>query len=619
MRKTLAFVALTAFAVAGTAANWAIAAPSAADILSVNETASGGSAWAGKATLKADYAYSGQGMTGKVESLTDLKAPRYIDSYQIGPINGASGFDGKEAWEKDPSGTVDVKAGGDARQLAVSDGYRRTNTWWKADRGGATIQNDGEKTQDGATFDVLSVTPKDGKPFEAWFDTKTHLLSRIVEKRSGLSYTTTLSDYRNYDGVMLAHKAVGVASDGKNAQTQTLTSATFLPAQPDSAYAMPKTKVADYAIEGGAAQSVISFKLINNHIYGMAKVNGQGPHQFIFDTGGVNIVTPATAKTLGLKSQGDMDVRGAGTSTMKAGLTKVRQLKVGNAVVTDQLFVITDLNALENIEGVPVPGMVGFETFRRFVTRIDYGAKTISLIDPAKFDPKDAGTPVPFVLNGRIPEVHGSFEGIPAMFDIDTGSRSALTVNGPFAKKHDVVAKHPGGFTTVTGWGVGGPATGYMLRAASVTLGDVAIHGIVTDVNDQKSGAFAGNEYSGNVGGGILKRFVVTFDYHDKVMYLKPVTGKVADLDTYDRAGLWINAAPKGFVIADITKGAPAEEAGLKTGDIITAVDSKAAATIKLYDLRRRLRDDKPGTVVAFTVLRAAGTRTVKVTLRDLI
>ncbi len=586
MRKTLAFVALAALAAGAMAPDWALAASSPAEILQANAAASGAKAWAGKATLKASYAYAGQGMTGKVESLSDLKTPRYVDHYEVGPIKAAGGFDGQQAWEKDPSGTVDVKAGGDARQIAVNEGYRRTNAWWNADRAGAEIKTDGEKTKDGARYDVLTVTPKGGKPFEAWFDAKTHLLAQVIEKEGALPIITTLSDYRNEDGVMLPHKTVSIASDGKNKQTMTLTTATFLPPQPASAYAMPKAKVADYRIEGGKHQTTIPFKLINNHIYADAMVNGKGPYQFIFDTGGVNLVGPATAKALGLESQGDMDVRGAGTSTMKASLTKAKQLKVGDAVVSDQLFVMMDLNALKSIEGVALPGMVGFETFRRFVTRIDYGKKTITLIDPEHFDAKGAGTPVKFVLNGRIPQIQGSFEGIPAVFDIDTGSRSSLTLNGPFAAEHGLKAKHPKGVQTVAGWGVGGPSTGYVTRGASMKLGDVEVKNVVTDINDQKQGAFAGNDYSGNIGGGILKRFVVTFDYHNKVMYLKRIEGPVADVGGYDRAGMWFNQAPKGFEVVAVTAGAPAQKAGVKKGDVITAVDGKPVGAIKLYDLR---------------------------------
>ena len=619
MRKTLTFLALAAFVAGSIGATPALAAPSVAEILDANHAAMGGDAWNGKTTVKVEYAYAGQGMTGKTDTLADLTRPRFVQTYEIGPVSGANGFDGEQAWEKDPSGTVDVQAGGDARQRAINEGYREANLWWQPGRAGAEIKNDGVKTADGQDYDVLSVTPKDGKPFEAWFDTKTHLLYRVVEKAGALPITTTLSDYAEEGDVVMAHKIVVSTGDKKYDQTLSLNKAAFVAPAPDSAYAMPQTKVSDYSIEGGASQTVIPFKLINNHIYANASVNGQGPFQFIFDTGGVNLVAPATAEKLGLKAEGDMEARGAGEGTMKASLAKVDELMVGDARIGSQVFIIIPLDAMKNVEGVDMPGMVGFETFRRFVTRIDYGNKTITLIDPAHFDPKDAGTPVPFTLNGRIPEVKGSFEGIPATWDIDTGARSSLTLTKPFSEENKLRDSHPKGVSTVDGWGVGGPSTGYVTRGRKMMLGSIEIPGIVTTFADQDKGAFAGSDYSGNVGGGILKRFVVTFDYHNKIMYLKPLPGPVADIDTFDRAGMWFNEGEKGFDIVHVTTGSPAEKAGLTKGDVITAVDGTPASAIKLYDLRQHLRDEAPGTKVTFTILRDGKSQTVPVTLESLI
>jgi C-terminal processing protease CtpA/Prc len=124
---------------------------------------------------------------------------------------------------------------------------------------------------------------------------------------------------------------------------------------------------------------------------------------------------------------------------------------------------------------------------------------------------------------------------------------------------------------------------------------------------------------AGNIGAGILKRFVLTLDYEHNLLYLKPVAGPVADLDTFDRAGMWINRDAKGFKIVDVTKGAPAEDAGLKAGDVILAVDGKDASAIALSDLRTRLRNDAVGTKVTFTVERAGAKEMRVVILRDLI
>ena len=615
LRKTLALAALTAAAMSTTAS----AAPSVDDVLNAYKTASGGTALAGKAVLDQTADYAGNGLTGSAHMLTDLKSGRFAEEFKIGPATGGDGFDGTNAWSKDTSGTVTLQQGGDQRAIAVSNAYRNANLWWQPDHGGAAITAS-QKTDNGVAYDVLHVVPKGGNPFDAWFDPKSHELVRTVEKQSSQTVTSTMSDFKAFDGVMLPAKTV--EDDGlgeKYLQTVTLTSAAFKPALPDSAYAAPKVEVADFSIAAGAKEATFPITLINNHIYGQASVDGKGPYTFVFDTGGHNLVDPALAAQLDLKVEGDLPGTGAGNGVMKTGLTHVDSLSVGDATVKNQLFMVLPLNELSPAEGHPMPAMVGYETFRRFVTRIDYGAHTMTLIDPKTFDPKDAGTAIPFTFNGSDPEVMGTFEGLPAKFDIDTGSRAELTLTKPFAENNDLRAKHPKGVETVDGWGVGGPSHGYVTMGKDMTLGSVDVGPVVTSLSTDAKGAFAGNDYQGNVGGGILKRFVVTFDYDRQMMYLKKLPGPVADTGTFDRSGMWINDSDKGFQVVDVTKDGPADTAGLKVNDVITAVDGKPVTSLHLYDLRRELRDEKPGTVVHLSVLRDAETKDIAVTLKNQI
>jgi hypothetical protein len=615
MRKTFAALAVLAFA-AGTA----FAAPSAGDILKAYKAASGGSAWDSKAVLRTEADLSGMGLTGSGHSLSDLKEGRSVTEYKLGPATGAEGFDGKTPWQKDMSGTVTEQQGGDALVMAVNDSYRAANKWWLPDFGGAAVASLGEKTDASGSYDVLGITPKGGKAFEAWFDAKTRFLAKTVEQRGSQSVITAYSEYGREGDVVIPHKFVVDTGQGeKYLQTIKLTKVQFLGAQPGSAYAAPKVAVNDFAIAGGAAETTLPIKLINNHIYGETRINGKGPFTFVFDTGGHNILTPPVMKELGLKGEGNLAAGGAGEGVMEAGMVNGINLEVGKAAIKDQLFMVFPLDTLWIAEGFPMPGMVGYETFRRFVTRIDYGARTLTLIDPKKFDPKDAGTPVKFEFNDHIPEVMGTFEGIPAKFDIDTGSRSELTVNKPFAEKNKLHASHPKGVTAVEGWGVGGPSTGFVTRGRDMTIGDVKIGPVVATLTDQDKGAFAGSDYSANVGGGILKRFVVTFDYNNKVMYLLPLKGPVEDIGSYDRAGMWINVEGNGFKVVALTKGGPAQQAGVRTDDIITAVDGKPASDLKLYELRKQLRNDKPGSVVDLKLRRGSSELDLKVTLRDQI
>jgi membrane-associated protease RseP (regulator of RpoE activity) len=145
------------------------------------------------------------------------------------------------------------------------------------------------------------------------------------------------------------------------------------------------------------------------------------------------------------------------------------------------------------------------------------------------------------------------------------------------------------------------------------------VRGPVVELSTDKGGAFTDASFAGNIGAGILKRFVVTLDYEHRVMYLKPIAGPVPDLDTFDRAGLWFNVGKTGFDVVDVTKGAPADLAGLKAGDVIVGVDGKPVSDLKVYEVRQMLRDQAPGTVVKFAVKRGSETKDVAVTLRDLI
>jgi len=414
---------------------------------------------------------------------------------------------------------------------------------------------------------------------------------------------------------MLPRKIYQVASDGKNPQTQTLTSATFEPAQPDAFYAMPKVTLADFSIAGGK-ETTFPFQLVNNHIYADVKINGRGPYTFIFDTGGLNVVTPALAATLGLKVEGAMDARGAGSDTMKAGLTRVARVDLGQASLTDQSFMSLPLDSMANVEGMELPGMIGFETFRRFVTRIDYAGRTITLIEPNGFDAKDAGTAVPIAFDGNDVEIEGSYDGIPGRFVIDTGARQSLTLSTPFVEKNNLHTAAVKGGEATTGWGVGGPTKSFVTHGGVLRIGTVDVKGPLVLLSTDKAGDSSASELAGNIGGGLLKRFVVTFDYEHNTMYLKPIAGPISDLDTFDRSGAWINRDPQGFKVVDVTAKTPAAEAGLAKDDIITAVDGKAATAIALPELRRRLRNDAPGTVVTLAV---KGKGDVKVTLRDLI
>ena len=584
-------------------------------ILSANQAATGR---APPGEIRLIYAYAGQGMTGVSTTAYDDGSGAYFDSGVIGPVTEAGGFDGRTDWMRDQSGAVTPEAGGDKRQLAVNEAYRNANLWWRADRGGAVIAAAGEKTIGDRRFDVLSVTPRGGKTFEAWFDQGSHLLARTVEPQAFLIVATDFGDYRPLRGTKVAGRIVTDPGQGPNGvQSQTLTASALGPARPASAYSAPRYVVTDATIQNSAGRTTIPFRLLNNHVYADVRINGRGPFLMIFDTGGHDILTPPTAKTLSVASEGHAVGSGAGEGTVDVGFARHVTFQLGDLVMKDQTATVLPITTVA-AEGFEQQGMMGFELFRRFVTVIDYGAKTLTFIDPARFDPANSGVAIPFVFYDHLPQVAGTFEGAPAIFDVDTGSRSELTLTKPFAEANHIRESHPKGADVVDGWGVGGKSLSHVVRAKEMTIGPVKIDNFVAGLATQSKGSFADPNYQGNIGTRLLKRFVVTFDYGHQVMYLKPLPAPVADIGSFDRAGVWINQSAKGFEVVDVTQGSAAAEAGIKVGDQITTVDGAAATGLSLSDVRAHLRD--PGVAqVRLDVERAGRSRVLDLKLRDLI
>lgn len=596
------------------------AAPTPAQILAQAKAASGGDAWNDVHTLRLQGTIETGGLSGTFDELEDLATGRSVTRFELGSLTGAQGFDGTMGWNKSPGGEVSPDDSPAAKQADITSAYQTAQGWWYPKRWPAKIESLGTRKDDGKTYQVLRIAPDNGRPFELWIDAKTHLAARTVEATGmgSVEMTAYFSDYRTVHGAKIAfHQLV---SNGKKQYDQVIQVKRIDVNVPVSAadFAMPKQEFKDFSIAGGADEATIPFKLVNNHLFIQVTVNGH-PLQFMLDSGGANILMPAAAKSAGIQSKGALEGGGVGKKSVNTGFGKVKDLTLGGKVtLSNQLFGVLPIPGFDWVEGTRFDGLVGYEVFKRFVVRIDYAAQKLTFMLPKDFKPADAGTAVPFVFLGHIPGIKGSIDGIPGEFEIDTGSRAGLSLLAPFVKAHDLDSRYKTTPATVVGWGVGGGAHGRVARGGTLMIGSVAVHDPVVELSTATKGAFAEKQVAGNIGGAILKHFTVTFDYANQTMYLKPNKDHGAPMN-YDRSGMWINATAAGFVVKALMSGGPAARAGLKVGDVITAVDGKPASGIALSDMRAMLRDDAPGTKVKLAVGHAGKTRSVTLVLRRLI
>ncbi len=148
---------------------------------------------------------------------------------------------------------------------------------------------------------------------------------------------------------------------------------------------------------------------------------------------------------------------------------------------------------------------------------------------------------------------------------------------------------------------------------------ELRIDGIAGDLYTGNKGSFANPDLTGNLGGGVLRRFDVGFDYAKKIMYLAPNADWVGKADAFDRSGLWLLGDGDAFKIVDVAADSAALKAGMHLNDRIVSIGGEAINKHSLAEWRERLRTTPAGTHLAIRFQRDGKEQTADLVLADRI
>ncbi|HEX8793369.1 MAG TPA: aspartyl protease family protein [Polyangiaceae bacterium] len=582
----------------------------------------GGSRWDSVEAIQMDGTLSAGGLSGALSSVDDMKTCRSVSHYTLGPVQGADGYDGQQAWRQDPGGEVVALDAPDAREKAVTAAWLVCIGSSHAAKRAVTFSAVRRVDEAGRHWQVVDATPEGGRAITLWFDATTGLLGRTDERDGSDVETTRMDDYRDVDGARLSFHQVTNRTDATGQtdprdRVEVKADRIAPTAMPDTqVFAMP-AMTASARIVDASGVTHVPFDLVNNHIYADATIDG-AKVRVLVDTGGANVLTPSAATRLGAKMEGKLAGRGVGEQQVDVAFAHVGEVRLGGAVLSKPVFYVMDLGDLPRVEGVQSDGLVGFEMFRRFRVTVDYEKHVLTLTDPAKFQPPSGAHVLPFELAQRIPIIQAKVDGMPVRLSVDTGSRASLTLNSPFVRQNDLVAHYNAVTEAVTGWGVGGPERAHPARAGTLLLGEAAVRDVAVDLFTGQKGADADPNISGNLGAGVLRRFTVSFDYDARKMYLVP-NADFAKPDLYDRSGMWLIADGDALEIVAVTPGGPADKAGLREGDRIATFGGESIDRRSLSEWRARLRELPAGKHLAVRVAGASPPKTVDLVLADII
>ena len=531
------------------------------------------------------------GLRGSFESLEDLRTGRARSQAQLGELQLAEGFDGELGWQRDPGGEVALLDSPEARQ------QRRTAAWLVrrgyAVADGTSYHELGGRRWDGRELLGRAAQPPKGAPVELWLDPARCELARTVHHEGAEEVVTALSDYRQIEGVAVPFLVEVTRRDPRNGVRQRVTEARPVRALAADAFAAPASPTDDVRFTGAERRAELPLDLLNQHVYIRGEIDGQ-PVRLLVDTGGVNLVSTAAAARLGLTVTGKLGASGAGQGSVEVSFTRARRLTLGALEFVQPRFYVFPLDDLMEIEGEPVDGIIGFELFQRFAVTLDYPARRLVVTDAAKLALPASALRVPFTLVERIPVVEGQLDGLPARLSIDTGSRASASVAAPFARKHDLQAKLAPRFSAVTGWGVGGAVHTSPVRMRELRLGPAVLHQVAGELFLGERGALTDPRFDINIGGGVLRRFAVTFDYVGRVMYLVPGP-ELGARDGFDRSGLFLRRRGDLLEVVAVTPGSAAERAGVREGDRVRAIDGVPVTARHLAQWRRELVEGEVG------------------------
>lgn len=534
------------------------------------------------------------GLTGSGETWND-DAGHLRQSTRIGDaIHQEDILSGGQAWVVDPSGAVHEQTGADLQSL-VSQEYEASYSQLLPGRLPGHMELTGFDAARNAY--VLQVLADGGKPVTLYLDAISFLPQSESIRQDDQTQTTIFSGWHAVSGVQVASVQRQSTGDPKYDFVLTLRSLEFNPALDAALFAKPAEASAAVRYDGPDHAVRVPFEFYHHHIWLPVSVNGHEPVVFAMDSGAeASALDKGFADKLGLQHSGQLEIGGTGGSDSMS-VAKDLDFGLGGAHVPAKLAAVLPLGNLAAVTGKSFNGLIGFDVLSRFVVQIDYAAHVVTFHDPATFRYSGKGAVLPFTYHGNLVQIPVSVtlpgrKPVATLADIDTGSGST-DLSAPFVDANDAM-KAVSKTVERFGFGVGGGNTEPDARISAIQVGPYVLREPVVGLSRSKQGSFSSADLGVNLGADILARFTLILDYPHQQVILEP-NAHLDDPFRTDASGLTLIAQGEELqqlIAYDVRKGSPADQAGIRKGDLIATIDGKPAAGFMLGEVSELLTHD---------------------------
>jgi len=394
-----------------------------------------------------------------------------------------------------------------------------------------------------------------------------------------------------------------------------------------------------YIVKNKKGYDKINFKLVNNVIIIPIEVNGI-ELSFLLDTGVNKPIVFNFLKnsdSLSILNSEKIYLKGLGNNELIEALKSSNNtFKIGDAVNNNQDFYVifdSSINFVPQL-GVPIHGIIGYDFFKDLIIEVNYPRKQLRIYNPENYNYKSCKKCEQFNLqfynNKPYFEIVTKINNkeIPVKLLLDSGNSDSLWL---FSNDTLGISINNNHFDDFLGFGLSGSIHGKRSKINEVNLKSFRLK--------TPKVAYPDEEYitiikkirgrNGSIGGEILKRFNIIYDYKKAKIILKK-NSFFKNAFSYNKSGIElihdgiriITELDQGYNIPDsrqsnsinvqavysvnnryiikpaysissIRKGSPADIIGLKKGDLLISINGKDTKNYKLQQLIDKFYDDE--------------------------
>jgi hypothetical protein len=352
--------------------------------------------------------------------------------------------------------------------------------------------------------------------------------------------------------------------------------------------AQQAASVAHFAAGGNAAE--IPAKFLDNLVFLPVTVNNGKPSLFEIDsTAQVSSMDPGRAAEVSLSAESPASATGgAAVRNAVIGLPGV-ELPLASIA----LFAPKDFGA---IVGRPYEGTLGADFLNQVVVEIDYGRETVRLYDPSSYHSASKATILPLTFAEGMPLIRAKFvepkgKSLEGDFIINTALDTSVVFSNRYADAHKLYSSRMP-TTSASDPELDNGASVALTRLRSFQIGTYEAEDVLAAFPQTYPVPGGGAQIAGAIGGGMLRRYIVVFDFpHQQVIFTPSSRFRLFDQE--DKSGLTLvakGADLKRFEVEQVQPGSPGAEAGIQKGDVIAGIDDEPAADMTLASVRELFR-----------------------------